>query len=57
MTEEQCKTCKYGYLDNFWAEGMDEELFWYDCDRTKDTVGEDFDYRYDGQCPYFEVKE
>ena len=32
MTEEQCKHCKWSFIDEYWGDdNLDYELWWYDC--------------------------
>ena len=52
MTEEQCKKCKWSFIDEFWD---CDEIWWYDCDNKKiKDIDERLGYLDDVPCPYFE---
>lgn len=55
MTEEQCKKCKWSFIDEYWD---DDDLWWYDCDNKKiKDIDEKLKYLDDVvPCPYFESK-
>lgn len=56
MTEEQCKKCKWSFIDEFWGEDCDE-MWWYDCDNKKiKDIDERLGYLDDVPCPFFESK-
>lgn len=58
MTEEQCKKCEYGFIDELWGPDMEEEIWWWDCDNEKaKATGDDWwKFRDDVDCPFFEKR-